>query len=44
MFILAAFVTPVMLLVAAGIVLSTTLWQDERDMRRARERGDIPPR
>ncbi len=44
MFILAAFVTPAMLLVTAAIVLAITTWQDERDMRLARERGEIPPR
>ena len=43
LFIFAAFTTPLMVLITAGIVMAITSWQDKRDMRLARERGEIPP-
>lgn len=41
MFVLAAVVTPLMLLATAGIVTCIAVWQDNRDMRLARERGEF---
>lgn len=43
-FIVAAFVAPAMVLVAGAVIACIAYWQDERDMRLARERGEIPPK
>ena len=44
LFFVAAILTPLMVLVAATVVVITGLRQNDRDRRLARERGELPPR
>jgi preprotein translocase subunit YajC len=43
-FFAAAIMAPLMLLFTAGIVYFIAIRSDEREMRLARERGELPPR